>query len=123
LASAFEAVKGFEDGVWVVKLASLSDPDLVPQAVASTLGVREEQDRELTETLLDHLGSKKLLLVLDNCEHLVERCAALANALLRVCPNLKILATSREALGIAGEMACPRSLRPTPRRIYLSSKN
>jgi predicted ATPase/DNA-binding CsgD family transcriptional regulator len=107
LASAFEAVKGFEDGVWVVELASLSDPDLVPQAVASTLGVREEQDRELTETLLDHLGSKKLLLVLDNCEHLVERCAALANALLRVCPNLKILATSREALGIAGEMAWP----------------
>jgi hypothetical protein len=96
LAVAFEVVEGFEGGVWLVELASLSAPDLVPQAVASTLGVREAQDRSLTETLSKHLGSTKMLLVLDNCEHLVEGCAALAETLLRVCPNLCILATSRE---------------------------
>lgn len=105
LAVAFEVVQEFDDGVWLVELASLSDPDLVPQAVASTLGVREVQDRPLTETLSKHLGFRKMLLVLDNCEHLVESCAALANTLLRACPNLRILVTSREALGIAGERA------------------
>ena len=105
LAVAFEVMEGFEGGVWLVELASLSDPDLVPQAVASTLGVREAQDRPLIETLSARLGSRKMLLVLDNCEHLVEGCALLADALLRACPNLRILATSREALGIAGERA------------------
>jgi predicted ATPase/DNA-binding CsgD family transcriptional regulator len=107
LAVAFEVMEGFEGNVWLVELASLSDPDLVPQAVASTLGVREAQDRPLTETLSNHLGSTKMLLVLDNCEHLVEGCAALADVLLRACTNLRILATSREALGIAGESAWP----------------
>jgi predicted ATPase/DNA-binding CsgD family transcriptional regulator len=105
LAVAFELVQSFEGGVWLVELASLSDPYLVPQVVASTLGVREAQDRPLTETLSKHLGSRKMLLALDNCEHLVEGCAALADGLLRACPNLRILATSREALGIAGERA------------------
>src|SRR5215216_1765846 len=106
LAVAFEMVERFEEGgVWWVELASLSDPELVVQAVASTLGVREAQDRPLIETLSKHLGSRKMLLALDNCEHLVESCAALADALLRACPNLRILVTSREALGIAGERA------------------
>src|SRR5919107_456300 len=106
LAVAFEAVGRFEEGgVWWVELASLSDSELVVQAVASTLGVREAQDRPLIETLSKHLGSRKMLLALDNCEHLVESCAALADALLRACPNLWILTTSREALGIAGERA------------------
>ena len=107
LAVASELVEGFEDGVWMVELASLADPSLVPQAVASTLGVREQPGRSLTETLSDYLRSKKLLLVLDNCEHLIEACAELAEALLRSCPELRILATSREALGIAGEIAWP----------------
>src|SRR5215212_11051788 len=92
LAVAFEVMEGFEGGVWLVELASLSAPDLVPQAVASMLGVREAQDRPLTETLSNHLGSTKMLLVLDNCEHLVEGCAALADVLLRACTNLRILA-------------------------------
>jgi predicted ATPase/DNA-binding CsgD family transcriptional regulator len=105
LAAAFELAEGFEGGVWLVELASLSDPTVVPQTVASTLGVREAQDRPLTQTLSNHLGSRKMLLALDNCEHLVEGCAALADALLHACPNLRILATSREALGIAGERA------------------
>jgi non-specific serine/threonine protein kinase len=116
LAVAFEVVEGFEGGVWLVELASLFDPNLVPQAVASTLGVREAQDRPLTETLSKHLGSTKMLLVLDNCEHLVEGCAALADVLLRACPNLRILATSREALSIGGESAwlVPSLVLPEP---------
>src|SRR5215207_1662958 len=105
LAVASEIVGGFEGGVWLVELASLSDPDLVPQAVAQILSVREVQDRSITQTLSEYLGSREMLLVLDNCEHLMEGSSALAEALLRACPNMRILATSREALGIAGERA------------------
>ena len=100
-------VEGFEDGVWLVELAPLADPTLVPQAVASTLSVREQPGRSLTETLSHPLRTRKLLLVLDNCEHLVEACASLAETLLRSCPELHVLATSREALGITGEVAWP----------------
>ena len=107
LAVASEVVEDFEDGVWMVDLASLADPALVPQAIASTLGVREQPGRSLVETLSDYLGSRKVLLVLDNCEHLIETCAGLAETLLRSCPKLRILATSREALGIVGEVAWP----------------
>ena len=107
LAVAGELAEEFEDGVWFVELASLSDPSLVPQAVASVLGAREQPGRSLTETLSDHLRVRKLLLVLDNCEHLIVSCAALAEVLLRSCPELRILATSREALGIVGEFTWP----------------
>ncbi len=100
-------VEAFESGVWLVELASLSDPDLVAQAVASALGVREQPNRTLIETLADVLSEKELLLILDNCEHLVGACARLAEALLRSCPNLRILATSREVLGVAGEISWP----------------
>jgi len=105
--AAGELAEGFEDGVWLVELAPLADPSLVAQAVAFTLKVREQPGRSLTGTLSDHLGSRKLLLVLDNCEHLIEACAALADALLRSGPELRVLATSREALGITGEVAWP----------------
>jgi predicted ATPase/class 3 adenylate cyclase len=109
------------DGAYLVELASLSDPSLVPQAVASALGVREgavglspgeggpgampgtSGGRSMLDKLLDYLQSKQLLLVLDNCEHLIAACAHLTEALLRGCPNLKVLAASRESLGIAGE--------------------
>jgi predicted ATPase/DNA-binding CsgD family transcriptional regulator len=107
LAVAREVVECFDDGVWLVELAPLADPSLVPQALASTLGVREQPARSLTETLSDYLGSKKVLVVLDNCEHLIETCAELVEALLRSCPELRVLATSREALGIAGEISWP----------------
>jgi predicted ATPase/DNA-binding SARP family transcriptional activator len=103
LAVAQKEVEGFEDGVWWVELASLSDPDLVPRALASALGVREVPDRSLTEELVEHLESRRVLLILDNCEHLVESCAALAGTLLRTCPDLRMLATSREPLRVAGE--------------------
>ena len=103
LAVAREMVGGFEDGVWWVELAPISDPTLVPGAVAQALDVREMPDRSLTDLLVEHLKPKKTLLVLDNCEHLVKACADLADALLRACPNLKVFATSRESLRIAGE--------------------
>jgi predicted ATPase/two-component SAPR family response regulator len=103
LKVADDLVGRFADGVWLVELASLSDPGLAAQTVAFVLGVREQPGRPITDTLSDHLQPKKMLLVLDNCEHLVDACARLTEALLRACPNLRILATSREALGIPGE--------------------
>jgi predicted ATPase/DNA-binding CsgD family transcriptional regulator len=103
LKVAGDLAERFEDGVWLVELASLSDSNLVPQAIASTLEVREAPGRSQTEVVIEHLKSKKTLLVLDNCEHLIDACAALADALLRACQDLKVLATSREALDIAGE--------------------
>ena len=107
LAAADEQLEGFEAGVWLVELAPLADPSLVPQAVASVLGTREQPGCSLTETLSDHLRTRKLLLVLDNCEHLIEACAKVVETLLRWCPELRVLATSREALDIAGEVAWP----------------
>jgi len=94
---AGDVEKGFADGVWWVALAPLSDPELVPQAVASVLGVREQPGFPLTETLARDLARTELLLVVDNCEHLVGACESLAGELLNACPELRILATSREA--------------------------
>ena len=104
LAMASELAGRFEDGVWLVQLAPLSDPDLVPQAVASVLGVRETPGTPLVETLMDYLKPRNVFLVLDNCEHLIEACASLAETLLRRCSDLRVLATSREALGVVGEI-------------------
>jgi predicted ATPase/class 3 adenylate cyclase len=106
---AAEVLAEFKDGVWLVELASLTDPALVPQAVATILGVREQFGRPLIETLSDYLRPRAALLVVDNCEHLVAACAQLAQTLLVVCPQLKVIATSREALGVPGE-----SVRPVP---------
>ena len=106
---AADALDDFPDGTWLIELAPLSDPELVPQAVAGVLGLGEEPDRRLLDTLTDALRPKALLLVLDNCEHLVDACARLAETLLRACPKLRILATSREALDIPGESALPLS--------------
>jgi predicted ATPase len=97
----------FGDGVWWVGLDSLSDPGLTPNAVASALGVRETPDRVPTEALAVSLEAKKALLVLDNGEHLVGACAALADFLLRSCPGVKLLATSREPPGVPGEVSWP----------------
>jgi predicted ATPase/DNA-binding CsgD family transcriptional regulator len=117
LAVASELVDGFEDGTWWVGLASLSDPDLVPQAMASSLGVREVPGRSVTEVLQERLESEELLLVMDNCEHLIAACAELADTLLRTCPELKVLATSRETLGVVGETTwlVPSLSLPDPR--------
>lgn len=126
---ASDLLSEYPDGVWLVELSSTLDPALVPQAVASTLGVREEPDRPLLareergrpllDRLIDHLQPKKLLLILDNCEHLVDACARLAEALLQSCPHLNVLATSRSPLGIAGETVrrVPSLSTPDPKRL------
>ncbi|HEU5098749.1 MAG TPA: tetratricopeptide repeat protein [Roseiflexaceae bacterium] len=105
LAVANELMADYPDGVWLVDLAPLADPALVPRAVATVLGVREQPQRSLTATLVDALQSRTLLLLLDNCEHLIDACAEFAQTLLSACPPLRILATSRERLAIAGEIA------------------
>jgi len=95
----------FPDGVWLVELAPLSDPELVPHAVADVLGVQEQPGLTLTATLAGYLRTRRLLLVVDNCEHLIAAVAALAETLLQAHSALRILATSREPLAIEGELA------------------
>jgi predicted ATPase/DNA-binding CsgD family transcriptional regulator len=107
LAAATEVVEGYEDGVWLIELAPIPDPGLVEQTVARVLSVPEIPGRALAEAIAEDLRDLEILVVLDNCEHLVEACAELAEALLLACPNLHILATSREALGVAGERIFP----------------
>ncbi len=92
-------------GVWLVELAPLTDPGLIPQAVASALGLRETTGRSLEEAILEFLAGRSLLLILDNCEHVRSACATFAERLLRAGPLLRILATSREPLGLAGEVS------------------
>ena len=103
LELAASVLDRFPDGVWVIDLAAICNPSLVTQTVASVLDVREGPNRPVREALLDYVRSREILLVLDNCEHLITACAQLAEALLRAALRLCILATSREALGITGE--------------------
>ncbi|MEA2689450.1 MAG: hypothetical protein QOD51_2057 [Candidatus Eremiobacteraeota bacterium] len=93
----------FPDGMWFVELAPLSEPDLVSSAVAQVAGVRERAHEALLDTLAGALASKTALLILDNCEHLVDECARVAERLARDCPDLVIVATTREALRVDGE--------------------
>lgn len=94
----------YPDGVWLVGLAGLAEPELVPEMVASVLGVREKPGRPLVDVLAAYLKPRHLLFVFDNCEHLIAACAQLADTLLRSCPYLRILATSREPLRVPGEL-------------------
>ena len=103
LQVAAEVLESYADGAWLVELATLSDPDLVAATVAAALGVREDAERAAGDSLVDFLRAKHLLLVLDNCEHLVAACARLTERLLRCAPALRVLASSREALAIPGE--------------------
>jgi predicted ATPase/DNA-binding SARP family transcriptional activator/DNA-binding CsgD family transcriptional regulator len=105
LEVASDLAGAYPDGAWLVELAALSDPALVPHAVAGALEIREQPGRPLTETLEDALRARKMLLVVDNCEHLIGSAVRLVDALLDSCPGLRILATSRETLGAAGEVA------------------
>jgi predicted ATPase/DNA-binding CsgD family transcriptional regulator len=107
LELATQVVEHFEDGVWWVELAPISDPNLAPQAVSRVLNVYERPGRPVTEAIVEDLRELEILLVMDNCEHLVGACALLADALVRACPGLGILATSREVLGLAGERNFP----------------
>jgi predicted ATPase/DNA-binding CsgD family transcriptional regulator len=105
VAEGLHAVYG--DEIWLVEMAALDDPALLTGAVANVLGVTEQAGRPLLAILNEALRSRQLLLVLDNCEHLVEPCAALVEALLSACPSLHILATSRDGLGVVGERIWP----------------
>ena len=93
------------DGVWFIDLSPLADPALVPQTVLATLDPSAPSDRTPLEALLHHLRARHALVILDNCEHMLDACSRLAEALLLGCPRLRILATSREALGVAGELS------------------
>ncbi len=100
---AAEVEEEFAGGVWFIDLAALTDPAHLPHAIASVMGVREQAERSVQECLLDALAPQELLLVLDNCEHLLESCASQADILLSHAPLLHILTTSRQPLGITGE--------------------
>lgn len=119
LQAASELGANYSNGVWFVELAPIADPMLVPQILLAIFNLREDSHRTALDVLMDYLRAKTLLLVLDNCEHLIETCAQISKSLLQACPKLKILASSREALGIAGEAPyrVPSLATPNPERL------
>ncbi len=104
LEVAREVAPQFRDGVWLVELAHLDDPDLLIYTVAEVFGIRQEQDRDLALTVVDWMREKEMLLILDNCEHLIDSCARFAERILRTSRDVRIIASSRQALNIPGEM-------------------
>ncbi|MFD2420072.1 ATP-binding protein [Amycolatopsis pigmentata] len=128
LRVAAEVRRAFPHGVWFVGLSSVRDPDLLSQEVedpdllayliAAELGLREQARRDPLQSLAEHLATRSVLLVLDNCEHVVPACAVVVSALLQACPRLRILATSREPLSVSGEsvFAVPPLSTPDPDR-------
>ena len=128
LRVAADVIDDHRDGVWLAEFAPIADPGLVPKMVASAMNVPEQPGREIVDTLVDALRPKTVLLVLDNCEHLLAACRDLAATLLRTCPHVRILATSREGLGVPGEtlwrvpsLSLPEDLRhlPLPEELVL----
>lgn len=95
----------YPDGVWLVELGSFSDPSLVVRAAADVFSLREEQSRSLEQILVDYLYDKNLMIVLDNCEHMVDAAARLVETILKGAPGVQVIATSRELLGVAGEVS------------------
>jgi predicted ATPase/class 3 adenylate cyclase/DNA-binding CsgD family transcriptional regulator len=114
LQVAADALDGAGDGVWLVELAPVADPELVARTVAAVLQVREEPGRPMLDTLVDAVGDRSLLVVLDNAEHVLGAAAKLADALMRSCPRACLLVTSREPLGIGGEHVFRVSPLPVP---------
>jgi non-specific serine/threonine protein kinase len=119
LAVAADLAGDLPDGLWLVELAPLADPHLVEGAVATALGLRETPGQSLQSIITDHLGDRRALVVLDNCEHLIEAVATLATVLLRDCAHLRVLATSQEGLRVAGESIyrVPSLSVPDPRHL------
>ncbi len=120
LQVAADSLERFPDGAWLVELAPLADPGLVPRTVATVLGLREAHGKSIGQTLTDYLKDKHVLLLLDNCEHLLDACSQLADMLVRQCREVTIMASSREALGIDGEQAyrVPSLSLPDPKRAH-----
>ena len=113
-----EVIESYSQGVWLTELAAISDPGLVAPTVLTVFGLREQPGRSPTATLIEYLQTREVLLILDNCEHLVEPSAQLAEALLQECPQLCIVATSRQGLGVTGETVwkVPSLTVPDPKR-------
>ena len=103
LQIGMQCLADFPDGVWLVELAAVTDPAIILPTILSIFSLREDSHRNALDLLTDHLREKNLLLLLDNCEHLIDGCAQISASLLQSCSNLRILASSREALGISGE--------------------
>src|SRR5207245_7541917 len=102
-----ELASSFAGGVWLVELAALRDPALIAPAICRVLDIPEDPQRGALTALSAALGPRHLLLILDNCEHLLDGCAQVAAAALGACPRLRIVATSREAVGMLGETVWP----------------
>ena len=116
LQVAVEQIRGFPDGVWFLDLAPISDPAHVVGEAAQVLGVREEPDRTLLQTVCAHLRNRRALLILDNCEHVLQASANMAGAIVKTAPHVRVLASSREALHAPGEQCYPVLPLPVPRR-------
>ena len=114
LQVASSILEQFKDGVWLIELAPISEPALVPNTVANVLRLRVEDSRPLMDVVVDWLSGKETLFILDNCEHLIDACAHFANTILQHCRGARILASSREALGVAGEATYRVPSLPTP---------
>ena len=120
LQAAEEALEGLKDGVWLVELASILDPSLMAQTVANVFGLKEEPGKPILQSLTDFIRAKRLLLILDNCEHLLDSCSRLAEAILHQCAMVSILTSSRQGLGISGETTyrVPSLSLPDPERMH-----
>lgn len=121
---ASEMIDEFENGVWFIELSALNDPDLVEKEIFLTLNLMEEGDKDTIDTLIDYLKNKQILLMFDNSEHLIDKCASLAHVLLQSCPKLKIISTSRESFNIAGETIYrvpPLSIPDTSKKLTVES--
>src|SRR5438105_695772 len=127
LRAGRESTRQYRDGVWFVELAPVQDSELVAQAVFTALGLQDHSSSSAVATLAEYLVDKRPLLILDNCEHVHDAAAVLAGTLLRACPDVRILATSRQALGVAGEvvidvptLSLPEEGEPSPESLLRS---
>ena len=117
--AAAQAAASYPDGPWIVELSNLRDPALLPNTVASVLGLPEQDARSALDALLEYLRDRRLLLILDTCEHLLDACAALAQAVMRDAPDVTVLATSRQPLDMPGEHTFPVGPLPVPENDWL----
>ena len=129
LAAAAQAATGYRDGPWIVELSGLRDPELLPNTVASVLGLPEQDARSALAALLEYLRERELLLILDTCEHVLDACASLAQAVAADAPSVTVLATSRQQLDMAGEhiftvgpLPVPEDGSPAPARAGLGNR-